>query len=71
MKRDRQVKFNVESDLMARCDDVFNAQGVGLSEGMERLIRLLVESPPEMPHSIAASISKNRGTSLKVARSLV
>lgn len=42
------VKFYVPPQLMEHCEAVFEEQGVKLSEGLTRLIRLLVESPPEL-----------------------
>jgi hypothetical protein len=48
VKKDAQVKFYVPAELMRECQEVFDQQGVNLSEGMTRLIRLLVSAPEEM-----------------------
>lgn len=42
------VKFYVPPELMRECERIFERQGVKLSEGITRLIRLLVEAPEEM-----------------------
>lgn len=48
MSKPIAVKFYVQAELMKDCEAVFERQGVKLSEGIVRLIRLLVESPDEM-----------------------
>lgn len=47
VKKDRQVKFYVPSSLMRQCEEIFDRQGVDMSEGMTRLVRLLVEAPDD------------------------
>lgn len=39
-----QAKFYVDGELMDRCNAVFEEQGVTLSEGMSRLVELLVSA---------------------------
>lgn len=43
-----QVKFYVEGVINGRAVDVFEAQGLTLSEGMSRLLELLVDAPDEL-----------------------
>jgi hypothetical protein len=41
------VKFYVPPELMTDAEEIFERQGVKLSEGITRLIRMLVEAPEE------------------------
>src|SRR5689334_13912568 len=53
---EEQFKFEISSDLRVELDAVFEAQGVFLKEGMNRLVRFLVSAPEEMRAVILAQV---------------
>lgn len=48
VEKAKQWHFYVPPSLRSSCEDVFRAQGVSVSEGLTRLIKLLVDSPDEL-----------------------
>lgn len=69
-----QAKFYVDEGLMDRCGAIFEAQGVNLSEGMTRLVELLVnagdtltplllrQAPGEAGRVLAEHVLKSSGS---------
>lgn len=64
-----QAKFYCPADLWGTAQDVMDEQGVDYSEGMTRLIRVLVFSPPEVRPILLAQLPGNAATA--VARSIL
>jgi hypothetical protein len=44
----KQYKFYAQSELVEACQRIFDAQGCNFSEGIDRLVRLLVSVPETM-----------------------
>ncbi len=63
------VKFYVPPDQMRRCERIFKRQGVNLSEGLTRLIRLLNDAPEEMKGVILGQAHGD--AALALARSVI
>lgn len=54
-----QWKFNVDPQLRSRAEAIFVSQGLNLSGGLERLLLLLVDSPPELHPVILKQANRN------------
>jgi hypothetical protein len=48
VEKPKQWHFYLPPTLRASCESVFEAQGVSVSEGLTRLVKLLVEAPDEL-----------------------
>lgn len=69
VEKPKQAHFYLLPSLRAECEAVFDRQGVSFSEGMSRLVRLLVEAPDDMRPVILGQAHGN--AAVAIAHSVV